>query len=643
MLVDYQGEQLQYPPSYGLSNCSAHDVALAPFCNVTLPNGEFDPVSNPALCSTSWCFVDPSNCYVEYLTSPFLVNMSYSYEHCADTNSENGFWNRIQPVAPPPNTPNAPSPPSADPLPPSQPGTRRRLQESTCSRNVTNTTTVQVTLDLSDSFVTSPVILVLGSLFSSYTPNGTSSGIRTPWLISVDACNPCGPLGFFSITRGGCRQWAANNLARTFEDNSTIGDDSQLGICHEFLTGITQFSTPESHAVNSTCELDNYRIPPELIRVTICQAYDLPIPESLTVNQSSNEALDLSCESPSLSTTASSTFEVEDALIPTIEDSSAFSLIVLPSPPSPPLFPPSPAPPPLAPPTPPSSPPQQPPLLPPSPPTSPPLPPLSPPMAPPPCGLGLSGYAVSLITRDDAQIQSHLHYGGFMIGGNLLDLSPQESKVIQGTSWIAGSINCPICQWHGSLVKREMPVDWGHIEYIAQHTLPSHNVLVFDQGADSVVLDADVVRKYISYVVHLGSSVLMILRGTGTITVRGASDGRQFYPSLLAPFATVQVHHSVGFMDGVIIAKSYRAIGGGGGVQLHASVFDGQMSCSGSATSLVSGNLGVSDFSQLQAPSPPPGELSTMDRKLRNKCLRKLAKGKCGNSRVREQCAGICI
>ena len=52
--VRVNGQTFSYPPAYGLSTCDSYDAGLPPLCGTLTAGGEFDPVSNPAFCSSSW-------------------------------------------------------------------------------------------------------------------------------------------------------------------------------------------------------------------------------------------------------------------------------------------------------------------------------------------------------------------------------------------------------------------------------------------------------------------------------------------------------------------------------------------------------------------------------------------------------------
>ena len=67
----------------------------------------------------------------------------------------------------------------------------------------------------------------------------------------------------------------------------------------------------------------------------------------------------------------------------------------------------------------------------------------------------------------------------------------------------------------------------------------------------------------------------------------GASDGRPFQASVLAPYASVTVDSTAQFVDGVVVCASFTTNNAASNVQLHAHAFDGAMTCddTGSAAS----------------------------------------------------------
>ena len=56
---------------------------------------------------------------------------------------------------------------------------------------------------------------------------------------------------------------------------------------------------------------------------------------------------------------------------------------------------------------------------------------------------------------------------------------------------------------------------------------------------------------------QMGPKGLLVFTGTGTVCLTKTYSGRQFGPSVLAPFARVVVLGDVGYVDGFIVARSY--------------------------------------------------------------------------------------
>ena len=121
--VIVQGDLYLYPSTYGLHQCDLHDVGLQPFCANITADGNFSTLNNPLWCSDMWCYVDPNECNVPTVFSPYLnQTTSFSYEACGAENAFSAFYLDKQPRPPPPLPPPSPSPPSFPPMvPPSPP------------------------------------------------------------------------------------------------------------------------------------------------------------------------------------------------------------------------------------------------------------------------------------------------------------------------------------------------------------------------------------------------------------------------------------------------------------------------------------------------------------------------------------------
>lgn len=77
---------------------------------------------------------------------------------------------------------------------------------------------------------------------------------------------------------------------------------------------------------------------------------------------------------------------------------------------------------------------------------------------------------------------------------------------------------------------------------------------------------------------------LLVFKDAGTVCLTKTSSGRQFGPTVLAPFASVVIHDDVGFVDGTIIAKSVRSPNWKSAMessqnQLHGDLYKGSIDC----------------------------------------------------------------
>jgi len=70
---------------------------------------------------------------------------------------------------------------------------------------------------------------------------------------------------------------------------------------------------------------------------------------------------------------------------------------------------------------------------------------------------------------------------------------------------------------------------------------------------------------------------LMVFTTTDDITLTKTNDGRQFGPTVLAPFAKVFLKGDAGFIDGCVIAKEFDS--DGGGLQMHGDCYKGPLKC----------------------------------------------------------------
>jgi len=194
------------------------------------------------------------------------------------------------------------------------------------------------------------------------------------------------------------------------------------------------------------------------------------------------------------------------------------------------------------------------------------------------CALPEDVLEYSLVTLFNATVAAHDIYGKMAIGDSLFDGSPQESSAVRGMVTYSGVATG---NWRfngGSRQVPKLPFDWGDFEWLARNAVSaSHSrgfkVKVFTDGG-----------SYNTYDVNPGGQgedngkTLIIFNTWKPVFLTKTSDGRQFGPSVLAPFSTVTLSGNAGFIDGCVIAKrfgdslKYQVGGNGGQLQMHGSM-----------------------------------------------------------------------
>lgn len=192
---------------------------------------------------------------------------------------------------------------------------------------------------------------------------------------------------------------------------------------------------------------------------------------------------------------------------------------------------------------------------------------------------GSSGYSV--ITKNDAIIHAHLVYTGMAIGGKLMDGTQSENAVVQGkvsynSKGARGNWN-----FNGGQEQRVFSFDWVDFEWLAQNVKASSSggyvVKVFTKGGtynmDDALKDGQGEDN---------GKTLMVFNTVETVTLTKTDSGRQFGPSVLAPFSKVILKGEAGFIDGCVFAKSFGDWSSGanaGQLQMHGDCYKGRLEC----------------------------------------------------------------
>ncbi len=237
---------------------------------------------------------------------------------------------------------------------------------------------------------------------------------------------------------------------------------------------------------------------------------------------------------------------------------------------------------------------------------------------------------LALLIAEDARVAAKNVYSGISVGGVLHRGVQVESKQVSSHaphhhSWVGGGFAHPSSghsrhgfEFKGGVTTHgAMPFDavgWERLADLARSVVPSnhghHAVFVVDQGGVYSTSDE---CHVISRSGEFGNAspndngrTLVVYRGAGSVCLTRDHNGRQFGPSVLAPFARVIVTADLGYVDGYIVARSLGAHGNfggqtGGDVQLHGDSYSGPLSCSRDPATLPR-----APPPEPPAPPPPP-------------------------------------
>ena len=190
----------------------------------------------------------------------------------------------------------------------------------------------------------------------------------------------------------------------------------------------------------------------------------------------------------------------------------------------------------------------------------------------------------SVITKGQTKNGAKNVYTKMFVGGDLSN--PSQSSVTAGGHVYYGSITDPInMNFNGGKTKlsgmNSPPLDFEYYEWLATHiTAASY------PGGFQVFVEAQP-RSQGCYDMYdfLGSDAqgqnngktLIVFTFSDDICLTKTLDGRQFGPSVLAPFSKVTLT-GAGYVDGIVIARKFTTVSGGQSgseQQLHGAVYQG--------------------------------------------------------------------
>ena len=208
-----------------------------------------------------------------------------------------------------------------------------------------------------------------------------------------------------------------------------------------------------------------------------------------------------------------------------------------------------------------------------------------------------------MITSGDAVICGHDNYKAVAVGGTLIDGSPNESGNIKGT-WQSsfGALKEGRGGFSFATTPKsnaKLPFEWSDFETLARTAVDlnrnGYRVKVVHQGEEAKSYDG---AAFGAEQGEDNGHTLAVFTGTGKVTLVKSRYGRQFGPSVLAPFAQVDLTGDTGYVDGIVIAKSVSCSGQNtGSLQMHGAGYTGPFECK---------ELSPAPPPSSPPPSPPP-------------------------------------
>jgi hypothetical protein len=203
------------------------------------------------------------------------------------------------------------------------------------------------------------------------------------------------------------------------------------------------------------------------------------------------------------------------------------------------------------------------------------------------CALPAETFNFALITKNNAAVGAHAIYLGVAVGGTLSDTTSNESGTVDKTRSYVGSLSSNArFNFNGGISQNadlSSVVDFSHYEWLARNAVSSNEggkkVIVVDHGGTFNMYDFNDGGQGSD-----NGNTLVIFDTEEDITLDKTSDGRQFGPSVVAPFAKVSLKGRAGYIDGIVVAKEFTTSSGNQGqLQLHGKAYTGALECPGAA------------------------------------------------------------
>jgi len=193
------------------------------------------------------------------------------------------------------------------------------------------------------------------------------------------------------------------------------------------------------------------------------------------------------------------------------------------------------------------------------------------------CVLPAGASKCSLITEGDATVGPKLIYSCLAVGGTLYDGSPKSSAVVKGP---ASYLHKSGGEWEfsGGSTKEPLKFDWDEFSLLAQTAQSSesgeYKVVVLTKGGSYNLYDFRPGGQ------GTDEGKTLVIFNTVEDVILAGIDGRQFGPSVLAPFSKVTLLGNAGYLDGCLFAKTFVSDDeAADSLQLHGKCYSGPLDC----------------------------------------------------------------
>ncbi|KAG7339592.1 PT repeat-containing protein [Nitzschia inconspicua] len=196
--------------------------------------------------------------------------------------------------------------------------------------------------------------------------------------------------------------------------------------------------------------------------------------------------------------------------------------------------------------------------------------------------------AYTMITKFDATSAAHSFYTKLAIGGTFYDGAPNQNGVVGGKAFYRALGSPMNMNFNGGTQKinslAEVPVDFAHFEWLAQNiksgTYGNKKVVVLTSGTTGSSDGCYNTDDFLPGGQPIGSDVLVVFNTADDICLTRTSLGRQFGPTILAPFSQVVLMGEAGYIDGTVISRTFSTCGSNPGqLQMHGKFYSGPIEC----------------------------------------------------------------